>query len=167
LTAPAAADREPHPEAALLTKASFLKRMREQFPTLEKVAVPSLGGVAFRIVMAMKQHFAGEARAALLAAMTANMRPKIVIVVDPDIDVPPNAIGPVQVAFMLESGLRLPHAAGARHDRGRWHRRDLSVRRGDPDRGSPARQPRHLRPGTGREGARVYRGRGCAGVAGV
>ena len=62
LTAPAAADREPHPEAALLTKASFLKRMREQFPTLEKVAVPSLGGVAFRIVMAMKQHFAGEAR---------------------------------------------------------------------------------------------------------
>jgi len=69
-----------------------------QFPTLEKVAVPSSGGVAFRIVMAMKQHFAGEARAALLAAMTANMRPKIVIVVDPDIDVPGNAIGPVQVA---------------------------------------------------------------------
>ena len=60
--------------------------MREQFPTLEKVAVPSSGGVAFRIVMAMKQHFAGEARAAPLAAMTANMRPKIVIVVDPDID---------------------------------------------------------------------------------
>jgi hypothetical protein len=49
-----AADREPHPEAALLTKASFLKRMREQFPTLETVAVPSSGGVAFRIVMAMK-----------------------------------------------------------------------------------------------------------------
>jgi hypothetical protein len=44
--------------------------MREQFPTLEKVAVPSSGGVAFRIVMAMNQHFAGEARAALLAAMT-------------------------------------------------------------------------------------------------
>jgi 2,5-furandicarboxylate decarboxylase 1 len=72
-----------------LTKASFLKRMREQFPTLEKVAVPSSGGVAFRIVMAMKPRYAGEARAALLAAMTANMRPKIVIVVDPDIDVPP------------------------------------------------------------------------------
>ena len=38
--------------------------MREQFLTLEKVAVPSSGGVAFRIVMAMKQHFADEARAA-------------------------------------------------------------------------------------------------------
>ena len=68
--------------------------------------MPSSGGVAFRIVMAMKQHFAGEARAALLAAMTANMRPKIVIVVDPDIDVPPNALGPVQVALMIKRGLR-------------------------------------------------------------
>jgi hypothetical protein len=28
--------------------------MREQFPTLSSVAVPSSGGVAFRIVMAMK-----------------------------------------------------------------------------------------------------------------
>ena len=62
--------------------------MREQFPTLSSVAVPSSGGVAFRIVTAMNQHFAGEARAALLAAMTPNMRPKIVIVVDPDIDAP-------------------------------------------------------------------------------
>ena len=78
-------------------KSSFLKCVREQFPALEKVAAPSSGGVAFRIVMAMKQHFAGETCAALLAAMTANMRPKIVIVVDPDIDVPSNAIGPVQV----------------------------------------------------------------------
>src|SRR5260370_33968193 len=60
-----------------------------------------------------------KARAALLAAMTANMRPKIVIVVDPDIDVPRNANGPVQVALMVKRGLRLPHAAGARPDRGR------------------------------------------------
>jgi len=140
---------------------------------MEKVAVPPFGGVAFRIVMVMKQHFAGEARAALLADMTVNMRPKIVIVVDPDIDVPGNAIGPVQVGLMPKSGLRLPHAAGARHDRGRrtaqrharpadrlggGHRRDVSVRGGDPDRGSPARRPRYLRPGAGREGARVHRG---------
>jgi hypothetical protein len=133
-----------------------------------------------------------KARADLLAAMTANMRPKIVIVVDPDIDVPRNANGPLQVAFMLKRGLRLPLAAGARHDRGRCaarrharslgrplaaarpadrigggDRRDVSVRGGDQDRGSPARQPRHLRPGAGREGARIHRGRGCAGVAGA
>ena len=54
-----------------------------------------------------------QARAALLGAMTANMRPRIVIVVDPDIDVPRNATGPVQVALMVKRGLRLPPAAGA------------------------------------------------------
>src|SRR5262245_53611079 len=68
-------------------EASFLKRMREQFPTIEKVAIPSSGGVAFRIVLAMRPRYAGEARAALLAAMASNLRPKIVIAVDPDIDV--------------------------------------------------------------------------------
>ena len=56
---------ENHILKQLSYEASFLKRMREQFPTLEKVAVPSSGGVAFRIVMAMKPRFAGEARAAL------------------------------------------------------------------------------------------------------
>jgi hypothetical protein len=49
--------------------------------------------------------------------MTANLWPKIVV--DPDIDVPRNANGPVQVALMVTSGLRLPPAAGSRHDRGR------------------------------------------------
>jgi 3-polyprenyl-4-hydroxybenzoate decarboxylase and related decarboxylases len=61
--------------------------MRRQFPTIEKVAIPSSGGVSFRIVMAMKQRFAGEARSAMLAAIASNLRPKTVIVVDPDIDV--------------------------------------------------------------------------------
>ena len=68
-------------------EASFFAMMRQQFPTLETVAVPSSGGVSFRIVMAMKPRFAGEARAALLAAIATNLRPKMVIVVDPDIDV--------------------------------------------------------------------------------
>jgi 2,5-furandicarboxylate decarboxylase 1 len=61
--------------------------MRQQFPTIERVAIPSSGGVSFYIVMAMKQRFAGEARSALLAAIASNLRPKKVIVVDPDIDV--------------------------------------------------------------------------------
>jgi 4-hydroxy-3-polyprenylbenzoate decarboxylase/2,5-furandicarboxylate decarboxylase 1 len=68
-------------------EASFLEEMRRRFPTVEKVAIPSSGGVAFRVVFAMKPRFAGEARAALLAAMTSNLRPKVVIAVDPDIDV--------------------------------------------------------------------------------
>lgn len=37
--------------------------------------------------MAMRPRYAGEARSALLAAIASNLRPKIVIVVDPDIDV--------------------------------------------------------------------------------
>jgi 4-hydroxy-3-polyprenylbenzoate decarboxylase/2,5-furandicarboxylate decarboxylase 1 len=35
----------------------------------------------------MRPRYAGEARAAILAAMATNVRPKTVIVVDPDIDV--------------------------------------------------------------------------------
>ena len=35
----------------------------------------------------MRPCFAGEARAAILAAMSTNLRPKTVIAVDPDIDV--------------------------------------------------------------------------------
>ncbi|WP_437222315.1 UbiD family decarboxylase [Planctomicrobium sp. SH661] len=68
-------------------EASFYAMMKKQFPTLEKVAVPSSGGVSFYIVMSMRPRYAGEARAALLAAMGTNLRPKTVIVVDPDIDV--------------------------------------------------------------------------------
>ena len=68
-------------------EASFLASMREQFPTITGVAIPSSGGVSFYIVMAMKQRFAGEARSALLAAIASNLRPKKVVVVDPDIDV--------------------------------------------------------------------------------
>jgi 4-hydroxy-3-polyprenylbenzoate decarboxylase/2,5-furandicarboxylate decarboxylase 1 len=68
-------------------EASFLTMMRQQFPTVEKVAIPSSGGVSFRIVMAMTPRFAGEARSALIAAIGSTIRPKLVIVVDPDIDV--------------------------------------------------------------------------------
>jgi UbiD family decarboxylase len=93
LIVPAAADREPHPRNPPSSRACASSSRR-----IEKVAIPTSVGVGFRIVMAMKQHFAGKARAALLAAMATNLRPRIVVVVDPDIDVPGNAIGPVQVA---------------------------------------------------------------------
>ncbi len=68
-------------------EASFLAMMRQQFPTLSKVSIPSSGGVSYRIVMAMQPRFAGEARSALLAAIASNFRPKMVIVVDPDSNV--------------------------------------------------------------------------------
>ena len=92
------------------------------------MAVPSSGGVAFRIVMAMKPRYAGEARAALLAAMTANMWPKIVIVVDPDIDVH----DPVQVDWAC--GFRMQPARdlivverSVERGIGRWRPRQQST----------------------------------------
>lgn len=68
-------------------ESSFFNEMRKSFPTLKKVAIPPSGGVSFYIVMGMEPRFAGEARQAILAAMASNLRPKIVIVVNPDIDV--------------------------------------------------------------------------------
>lgn len=68
-------------------ESSFLNEMRKAFPTLKKVAIPPSGGVSFYIVMGMEPRFAGEPRQAILAAMASNLRPKIVIVVNPDIDV--------------------------------------------------------------------------------
>jgi len=68
-------------------EASLLAQMRNQFPTIDRVAVPPSGGVQFYIVMSMKPRFAGEARSALLAVIASNLRPKKVVVVDPDIDV--------------------------------------------------------------------------------
>jgi 2,5-furandicarboxylate decarboxylase 1 len=68
-------------------EASVLAMMKEQFPTIQSVAVPASGSVQFHIVMAMKERYAGEARSALLAAIASRLQPKKVVVVDPDIDV--------------------------------------------------------------------------------
>ncbi|MDO3637238.1 UbiD family decarboxylase [Mycolicibacterium arseniciresistens] len=78
---------ENHVLKQLAFEASFLKSMRTTFPTIERVAIPPSGGVNFRVVMAMRPRFTGEARNAILTAMGSNVRPKTVIVVDPDIDV--------------------------------------------------------------------------------
>ncbi|MBJ7339012.1 UbiD family decarboxylase [Mycolicibacterium sp.] len=78
---------ENHTLKQLPFEASFLQMMRQQFPTIERVAIPASGGVSFYVVIAMRPRYAGEARAAILAAMATNVRPKTVIVVDPDIDV--------------------------------------------------------------------------------
>ena len=44
-------------------------------------------GVSFYAVIAMSPRFAGEARQVILSAMSSNIRPKWVVVVDPDIDI--------------------------------------------------------------------------------
>jgi 4-hydroxy-3-polyprenylbenzoate decarboxylase/2,5-furandicarboxylate decarboxylase 1 len=68
-------------------EASFLTTLRRQFPTVERVSVRASAGVSFYVVIAMRPRFSGEARQVVLAAMSSNIRPKWVVVVDPDIDV--------------------------------------------------------------------------------
>lgn len=68
-------------------ESSFFNTMQKNFPTLKKVAIPPSGGVSFYLIMGMEPRFAGEARQAILAAMASNLRPKVVVAVNTDIDV--------------------------------------------------------------------------------
>lgn len=61
--------------------------MNKSFPTISNVAIPASGGVSFYIVIAIEPRFDGEARQAILAAMASNLRPKMVIAVNPDINI--------------------------------------------------------------------------------
>lgn len=72
-------------------EASFLRTLKQQFSTIENISVRASAGVSFYVVISMQQRFAGEARQVILAAMSSNIRPKWVIVVDPDIDVQSSA----------------------------------------------------------------------------
>jgi 4-hydroxy-3-polyprenylbenzoate decarboxylase/2,5-furandicarboxylate decarboxylase 1 len=83
-------------------EASFFQMMKKQFPTLHSVSIPPSGGVSFSIVMSLAQRFAGEARHAILAALSTNLRPKIVTVVDPDINVQSSAEVEWAVAFRVQ-----------------------------------------------------------------
>lgn len=92
-------------------EASFYHTMKKQFPTLTDIAITPSGGVQLYLVMAMKPRYAGEARHAILAAMASNVRPKWVIVVDPDIDVHSSAevewamsfrVDPVKDTFTID-----------------------------------------------------------------
>jgi 4-hydroxy-3-polyprenylbenzoate decarboxylase/2,5-furandicarboxylate decarboxylase 1 len=68
-------------------EASYFAMLKAQHPTLADLAIPASGGVAFYVVMSMKQRYAGEARHAILTTIASSQRPKKVVVVDPDIDV--------------------------------------------------------------------------------
>jgi len=66
---------------------SILRQLQAQFPTISDISINSSGGVQTYVVIAMKPRYEGEARHAILAAMSGNLHPKWVIVVDPDIDI--------------------------------------------------------------------------------
>jgi 2,5-furandicarboxylate decarboxylase 1 len=78
---------ENHILKQLSYEASYFAMLKVQHPTLASVAIPASGGVAFYIVISMKQRYAGEARHVILNAIASSQRPKLVVVVDPDIDV--------------------------------------------------------------------------------
>jgi 2,5-furandicarboxylate decarboxylase 1 len=83
-------------------EASFVQALRKQFPTIERAAIPPSGGVSFYVVIAMKPRYNGEARHAILAALSSNIRPKFVIVVEPDIDVQNSAQVEWALAFRVQ-----------------------------------------------------------------
>ena len=68
-------------------EASILRQLQAQFPTISDISITGSGGVQVYVVIAMKPRYEGEARQALLAAMSSNLHPKWVVVVDPDIDI--------------------------------------------------------------------------------
>jgi len=86
-------------------EASIWRMLKAQFPTIERVAIPASGGVSFYMVIAMRPRFAGEARQAILAAMSSNIRPKWVIVVEPDI----NIHDPAEVEWAMSFRVRPAH----------------------------------------------------------
>ena len=83
-------------------EASFLKSLKAQFSTIESVSVRASAGVSFYVVIAMAPRFAGEARQVILAAIASNIRPKWVIVVEPDIDVHNSAEVEWALAFRVQ-----------------------------------------------------------------
>jgi 4-hydroxy-3-polyprenylbenzoate decarboxylase/2,5-furandicarboxylate decarboxylase 1 len=68
-------------------EASFYSTLKKQFPTLESVSLRASSSVSYYIVIAMRPRYAGEARQAIMAALSSNIRPKWVIAVDPDVNV--------------------------------------------------------------------------------
>jgi 2,5-furandicarboxylate decarboxylase 1 len=68
-------------------EASVLNTLQKEFPTIKHIVIPASGGVSFYMVIAMEPRFSGEARQAILAAIASNVRPKMVVVVNTDIDV--------------------------------------------------------------------------------
>lgn len=83
---------------------SVCRTLQAQFPTIERVAISPSGGVSFRVVISMRPRFAGEARQAILAAMASNIRPKWVVVVEPDINIHDSAEVEWATCFRVRPG---------------------------------------------------------------
>ncbi len=68
-------------------ESQLYERLRETFPEITAVAFPEWGGVQYAAVIALEQRYKAQARHVILSALGDSSRPKLVIVVDADIDV--------------------------------------------------------------------------------
>ena len=68
-------------------ESNLFVRLRETFPEVTAVSFPDWGGVQYAAVIALRQRYKGQARHLILTALGDSSRPKLVVVVDDDIDV--------------------------------------------------------------------------------
>ena len=68
-------------------ESALYEKLRETFPEVTAVAYPNWGGVQYAAVIALEQRYKAQARHVILTALGDSSRPKLVIVVDDDIDV--------------------------------------------------------------------------------
>ena len=67
--------------------ATYYEELRRAYPEVKGVHFPSAGGTRNIMFIALKPRYDGEARAVLLAAFGLAARPKMVVTVDPDINI--------------------------------------------------------------------------------
>ena len=68
-------------------ESALYEKLRETFPEVTAVSYPDWGGVQYAAVIALEQRYKAQARHVILTALGDASRPKLVVVVDDDIDV--------------------------------------------------------------------------------
>jgi 2,5-furandicarboxylate decarboxylase 1 len=78
---------ENHVMKGLPMEAQLLSSLRATYPDVTAVSYSPEGGAEFLLVVALRQRYAYEARNVILAAMGSPGHPKMVVVVDDDVDI--------------------------------------------------------------------------------
>ncbi len=68
-------------------ESALYEKLRETFPEVTAVSYPNWGGVQYAAVIALEQRYKAQARHVILTALGDSSRPKLVVMVDEDIDV--------------------------------------------------------------------------------
>jgi 2,5-furandicarboxylate decarboxylase 1 len=68
-------------------ESNLFEDLRRDFPEIVAVSFPEWGGVQFAAIISIRQRYKGQARHMILTTLGNAARPKLVVVVDDDIDV--------------------------------------------------------------------------------